>query len=109
MKLPAACDEAHRAAEVRAAGGDRDELVRVLLQVAWSRGARRRVVLPASPIPGTSVKTTWLVGVGGEVVDRPDRLPALLAAVEDRRDREADGGQDDRGAGQAAERLRRRP
>ena len=45
------------------------------------------------------------VGVFDEVADRADRLPALLAAVEDRRDGEADGGQDDRRAGEPAERL----
>ena len=45
------------------------------------------------------------VGVFDEVADRADRLPALLAAVEDRRDGEADGGQDDRGAGDAADTL----
>ena len=45
------------------------------------------------------------VGVLDEVADRADRLPALLAAVEDRGDGEADGGQDDRGAGDPAEPL----
>ena len=45
------------------------------------------------------------VGVLDEVVDRADRLPALLAAVEDRRDGEADGGQDDGGAGDSAQAL----
>src|SRR5260221_1755979 len=45
------------------------------------------------------------VGVLDEVADRPDRLPALLAAVEDRRHREADSGQDDRGARDPAEAL----
>ena len=45
------------------------------------------------------------VGVRDEVVDRADRLPALLAAVEDRGHGEADRRQDDRGAGDAAEAL----
>ena len=45
------------------------------------------------------------VGVVDEVAGRADRLPALLAAVEDRGDGEADRGQDDRGAGDPAEAL----
>jgi hypothetical protein len=64
------------------------------------------VVLPASPIPSLGLgEDDGAVGVLGEVVDGADRFPALLAAVEDRRDGEADRGQDDRGAGDAAQRL----
>ena len=45
------------------------------------------------------------VGVFDEVPGRADRLPALLAAVEDRGNGEADRGQDDRRAGEPADSL----
>ena len=97
-------DEAHRAAEVGAAVGDGDVGVRVLAELLRALAhVGGRLAGVADPL-GFG-EDDLAVGVCGEVAERADRLPALLAAVEDRRDGEADGRQDDRGAGQSAERL----
>ena len=97
-------DEAHRAAEVGAAVGDGDEGVRVLAELlralAHVGGGLAGVADPLG-----FGEDDLAVGVCDEVAERADRLPALLAAVEDRGDGEADGGQDDRGAGEPAEAL----
>ena len=106
MKLRGRGDEAHRAAEVRAAGRERD--------VGAGALARERVGIAAAHVGGGLASLAdpldqgeddRLVGVSGEAADRADALPALLGAVEDRRHREPDRGQDDHRAGDPADRL----
>ena len=57
-EVPGGADEADRAAEMRAAGRDRDELVRVLVEGGLPR-RMYTVVLPESPTPSTIVITAW--------------------------------------------------
>ena len=97
-------DEADRAAEVSAAGRDRHVLGRVLVEV----GAALADVDGALAGLADALDDRdhlRLVGVGREVVGAADRLPGLLGAVEDRRDREAQRGQAERSRGDAARRL----
>jgi hypothetical protein len=89
---------------VDAAVGDGDEGVRVLAELL------RAFAHVGGGLAGIADSLGFgeddlAVGVLGEVAKRPDRLPALLAAVEDRGDGETDRGQDDRGAGEAADAL----
>ncbi len=97
-------DEADRATEVGAAVGDSDELAGFFAQFL---GALTDVGggLAGVADPLGFGEDDLAVGVFDEVGDRSDRLPTLLAAVEDRRDREADGRQDDPGASQPANSL----
>ena len=88
-------DEADRAAEVGAAVGEGDDFLRVLAELL---GALADVGGGLADVadPLRFGEDDLAVGVFDEVADRADRLPALLAAMEDRGDREADRGEDDR-------------
>ncbi len=104
-------DEAHRTAEVGAAGRDRDELLRVLAEIgAAATDVDRGLARVAGALDDRDHRLP--VGVLGEVPGRADTLPRLLGVVEDRREGEADGGQGDRrhaDDGQRPARRRRTP
>src|SRR4029453_17653677 len=92
-------DVADRAAQVHAAGGDGDELVVLVLD----RAVDLLVVL--ADVDGRLADLAHValdrqdlgaVGVVDEIVGAPDVLPSGLLALEDRAEREAQRGQDDR-------------
>src|SRR5207253_6153856 len=98
-------DEADRAAEVRAAVGDGDELAGLFAQLLGAPAHVGGGLAGVADSLGLG-EDDLAIGVLDEVADRPDALPALLAAVEDRGDGEADSGENDPGGREAAKRLR---
>jgi hypothetical protein len=99
-------DEAHRATEVGAAIRDGDKLARFLIQLLGAAADVGGGLAGVADALGFG-EDDLAVSVLDEIAGRADRLPALLAAVEDRRHGKADSGQHDRCPGEAADALHR--
>src|ERR687898_2000287 len=97
-------DEADRAAQVRAAGGDGDKAVLALALVVAAAPADVGGRLAGLADAGYGRQHDWRVRVLVELLDRADLLPGIPLLLEQRGDDESDGRQQNDGPGGPAER-----